>query len=58
VILAKYTKLPPAVTQSIPLPHFEVTLEPQEIDVWIKVLADLGKLQKPLEGAKLMITAQ
>lgn len=58
VILAKYTKLPPAVTQSIPLPHFEVTLEPQEIDVWIKVLADLGKLQRPLEGAKLMITAQ
>jgi NitT/TauT family transport system substrate-binding protein len=57
-ILAKYTKLPVEVTQSIPLPHYEIALEPKEIDVWIKVLADLGKLQKPLEGAKLMITAQ
>ena len=47
-----------AVTQSIPLPHYEIALEPKEIDVWIKVLADLGKLQRPLEGAKLMITAQ
>jgi NitT/TauT family transport system substrate-binding protein len=57
-ILARYTKLPPAVTQSIPLPYFEVKLEPQEIDVWVKVLADLGKLRKPLKGADLMITAQ
>jgi len=53
-VLAKYTKLPPPVTQSIPLPHFEVTLEPKEIDVWIKVMAELGKLRKPLKGADLI----
>ncbi len=57
-VLAKYTKLPAAVVQSIPLPYFEVKLEPKEIDVWIKVLAELGKLQRPLKGADLMITAQ
>jgi NitT/TauT family transport system substrate-binding protein len=57
-ILAKYTKLPPAVTQSIPIPHFEPTLKPQEIDVWIKVMAELGQLRRPLEGKNLMVTAQ
>jgi len=57
-VLAKYTKLPPAVTKSIPLPYYKIKLEPKEIDVWIKVMADLGKLQKPLKGADLMITGQ
>jgi NitT/TauT family transport system substrate-binding protein len=57
-VLAKYTKLPPAVVESIPLPHFEVRLEPQELDVWIKVMSDLGSLQKPLKGADLMIVGQ
>src|ERR1700722_17253368 len=35
-VLAKYTKLPAAVTESIPLPYFEVKLQPSELDVWIK----------------------
>jgi NitT/TauT family transport system substrate-binding protein len=54
-VLAQYTKLPPAVVESIPLPYFEVKLAPQELDVWIRVMSDLGNLQKPLKGADLMI---
>jgi NitT/TauT family transport system substrate-binding protein len=56
-ILAKYTKLPPAVVSTIPIPFYEVTLEPKEIDIWIKVLADLGQLSKPMDGASLLVTA-
>jgi NitT/TauT family transport system substrate-binding protein len=54
-ILAQYTKLPPGVADTIPLPYYDVTLRPQEIDVWIKVMSELGSLQKPLKGADLMI---
>jgi len=57
VILAQYTKLPPAVTATLPLPYYDFTLRPQELDVWIKVMSDLGNLQKPLKGADLMIAA-
>ncbi len=57
-ILAKYTKLPVAVTQSIPLPHFEATLAPQEIDVWIRVMDELGQLRRPLEGKNMMVKTQ
>jgi NitT/TauT family transport system substrate-binding protein len=54
-VLAQYTKLPPGVADAIPLPFYDVTLRPQELDVWIKVMSDLGSLQKPLKGADLMI---
>src|ERR1700722_267478 len=54
-VLAQYTKLPPGVADSIPLPFYDVTLRPQELDAWIKVMSDLGSLQKPLKGADLMI---
>ncbi len=57
-VLAQYTKLPAAVVESIPLPFYKIKLEPQEIDVWIKVMSDLGSLQKPLKGADLMIAGQ
>ena len=57
-ILAKYTKLPPAVTESITLPHYEATLKPEEIDVWIKVLKELGQLPNPMDASKLLVTAQ
>lgn len=57
-VLAQYTKLPAAVVESIPLPFYEVKLEPQEIDVWIKVMSDLSSLQKPLKGVDLMIAGQ
>jgi ABC-type nitrate/sulfonate/bicarbonate transport system substrate-binding protein len=57
-ILAKYTKLPPPVVQSIQIPFYEVKLEPKELDVWIKVLLELGQLPNPLDAASLLATAQ
>jgi NitT/TauT family transport system substrate-binding protein len=54
-ILAKYTKLPPEVTKSLPLPHFEVALQPSEIDTWIKVMEELGRLRRPLAGKDLIV---
>ena len=57
-ILTQYTKLPAGVADAIPLPLYDVKLRPQELDVWIKVMSDLGNLQKPLKGADLMVTAQ
>jgi NitT/TauT family transport system substrate-binding protein len=57
-VLAKYTKLPPEVTKTIPLPHFEVALQPSEIDTWIKVMDEVGQLRRPLEGKNLMVAGQ
>ena len=56
-IVVKYTKLPPGVVQSITIPDFEASLEPAEIEVWIKVLADLGQLQRRPKATDLMVTA-
>jgi ABC-type nitrate/sulfonate/bicarbonate transport system substrate-binding protein len=55
-VLTKYTKLPAAVVKTVPLPHYDVSLKPAEIDVWIKVLKDLGQLKKPLDAANLALT--
>ena len=57
-ILAKYTKLPAPVVQTIALPHFETKLQAKEIDVWVKVLLELKQLQTPVDASKLLATAQ
>ncbi len=56
-ILAKYTKLPPAVLQSIDLPRFDPALRAADLEVWIKVLAELKQLQRPIEASSLIVTA-
>jgi NitT/TauT family transport system substrate-binding protein len=56
-ILAKYTKLPAPVVESLPLPNFETSLQAKDIDVWIKVLTELKQLQKPVDASKLLMTA-
>jgi NitT/TauT family transport system substrate-binding protein len=53
-ILAKYTKLPPPVVESLPIPSFETRLQAKDIDVWIKVLTELKQLQKPVDASKLL----
>jgi len=55
-VLAKYTKLPPAVVASIPIPFYEASLEPKELDAWIKVLVELGQLPTALDAANLVAT--
>jgi NitT/TauT family transport system substrate-binding protein len=57
-VLAKYTKLPAPVVQTISLPHFETNLAAKEIDVWVKVLVELKQLEKPVDASKLLVTAQ
>jgi NitT/TauT family transport system substrate-binding protein len=57
-VLAQYTKLPIAVVQTLELPHFETTLQAKDIDIWIKVLADLNQLRNPVDAPKLLTTAQ
>ena len=57
-ILAKYTKLPAPVIESISLPRFETNLQANEIDVWIKVLRQLNQVQKPMDASKLLATPQ
>jgi NitT/TauT family transport system substrate-binding protein len=56
--MTKYTKLPEAVIKTIPLPHYSVALTAPEIEVWIKVLGELGQLRKPLDASKLIVTAK
>ncbi len=57
-ILAKYTKLPAPVIESISLPRFETNLQASELDVWIRVLRQLNQVQKPMDASKLLATAQ
>ncbi len=58
VILAKYTKLPEAIVQRIPLPEFQFTIKPEQLKVWIDVLKDLGQLNQNLDANKLVVTVQ
>ncbi|HEY3791097.1 MAG TPA: ABC transporter substrate-binding protein [Bradyrhizobium sp.] len=55
-ILVKYTKLPAPVIESMALPHFEPSLQPAELGVWIAVLRQLDQLQKPLDASTLLAT--
>jgi NitT/TauT family transport system substrate-binding protein len=57
-ILAKYTKLPAPVIATVPLPHFEPSLEPSELAVWIGVLRELNQLQKPVDAGAILVTSQ
>ena len=56
-ILAKYSHLPPAVVQKVPLPTYRFTISPDELGVWIDVLKDLGQLTAPINKAAIVVTA-
>ncbi len=55
-ILGKYTNLPPPVTEKIPLPFYDASLKPSQIDVWIKVLRDLNLLTLPVDAKNIVLT--
>jgi NitT/TauT family transport system substrate-binding protein len=55
-VVAKYTKLPLSVVETMSFPHFETKVQPQELDVWIKVLDELGQLQKKVDAASMIAT--
>lgn len=48
-VLAKYTKLPEAVVQRVPMPTFRFTLKPEDLGVWVDVLTDLGQISQPVD---------
>jgi NitT/TauT family transport system substrate-binding protein len=56
-ILAKYSRLPPAIVQKVPLPTYRFTISPDELGVWIDVLKDLGQLSTPINKAAIVVTA-
>ena len=55
-ILGKYTNLPQQVTEKIPLPAYEASLKPNQIDIWINVLKDLNLLPLPIEARKIVLS--
>jgi ABC-type nitrate/sulfonate/bicarbonate transport system substrate-binding protein len=55
-ILGKYTNLPQQVTEKIPLPAYEASLKPNQIDIWINVLKDLNLLPLPIEASKIVLS--
>ena len=57
-VLAKYSHLPDAVVQKVPLPTYGFTITPQEMAVWVDVLNDLGQLPGPVDKNNLVVSAQ
>jgi NitT/TauT family transport system substrate-binding protein len=57
-VLGKYSHLPPAIVQKVPLPTYRFTIKPQEMAVWADVLTELGQLPAPVDKSKLVVTAQ
>lgn len=57
-ILGKYSHLPPAIVNKVPLPTYRFTIKPKELAVWVDVLNDLGQLSGPVDKSKLVVTAQ
>ena len=57
-ILAKYTGLPPAIADTVPLPTYQFTIEAKQLQTWDGVLRELGQLTQPLDIAKLVQTAR
>jgi len=58
LVLEKYTKLPAPVVENIALPHFEASLQPSELDIWIAVLRQLNALQEPVDTSAILATSQ
>ncbi len=53
-ILGKYTNLPPAVTEKIPLPYYDASIKSSQIEVWVKALRDIGALNLPVDPNKIV----
>ncbi|MQA67513.1 MAG: PhnD/SsuA/transferrin family substrate-binding protein [Alphaproteobacteria bacterium] len=56
-VLAKYSRLPPAIVEKVPYPTYRFTIKPEELGVWVDVLNELGQLAQPVDKNKLVVTA-
>lgn len=57
-ILAKYSKLPPAVVEKVPFPTYRFTITSEELGVWVDILNELGQLSNPVDKEELVVTAR
>jgi len=57
-ILAKYSRLPPAIVDKVPLPTYRFTIKKEELAVWVDVLNELGQLPAGVDKEKLVVTAE
>ena len=57
-VLATYSGLPDAVVARIPLPHYEFSITPAELEVWRNVMVSQGVAIKDLDINRIVVTAQ
>lgn len=57
-ILGKYSHLPPAIVNKVPLPTYRFTIKPEELGTWVDVLDALGQLPGKVDKNKIVVTAQ
>ena len=55
--LQEYTKLPPAVASTVPLPTYNFDVKQADLDSWVKVLRDIGEFNGQVDTKKLVLSA-
>ena len=56
-ILQEYTKLPEAVASTVPLPTYNFDIRAGDLDIWVKVLKDIGEFNGQVDTRKLVLPA-
>jgi NitT/TauT family transport system substrate-binding protein len=56
-ILQEYTKLPEAVASTVPLPTYNFDIRTGDLDIWVKVLRDIGEFNGQVDTRKLVLPA-
>ena len=56
-ILQEYTRLPEAVASTVPLPTYNYDIRAADLDVWVKVLKDIGEFSGQVDTRKLVLSA-
>jgi NitT/TauT family transport system substrate-binding protein len=56
-ILQEYTKLPEAVASTVPLPTYNFDIRAGDLDIWVKVLKDIGEFNGQVDTRKLVLSA-
>jgi NitT/TauT family transport system substrate-binding protein len=56
-ILQEYTKLPEVVASTVPLPTYNFDIRAGDLDIWVKVLKDIGEFNGQVDTRKLVLSA-
>jgi NitT/TauT family transport system substrate-binding protein len=54
-ILQQYTNLPEAVASTVPLPTYNFDIRSADLDIWVKVLKDIGEFNGQVDTRKLVL---